>query len=158
MASGMMAGRHGAAPVMTIMGIAIASVLMVSCENSDPTAPEGATITVSANPQTVRSGVTARITATVRSANGTRLPDQEVVFTTTTGSLSPPAQTPILTDDDGQAETVLSTTQTATVMAASGGRADPKLVRETLLGLIREDSPDSEGSSDNPDNPDNTGS
>lgn len=100
--------------------ILLAAGATLSCVNSDPTAPEGSTITVSADPQTVQPGIDSKITATVRSMNGTRLPDQEVIFTTTTGTLNPPAQTARTTDNNGQVSCVLSTDQTATVTASSG--------------------------------------
>ncbi|HXI01656.1 MAG TPA: Ig-like domain-containing protein, partial [Candidatus Saccharimonadales bacterium] len=97
----------------------LAAGMTLSCVNSDPTAPEGSTITVSADPQTVQPGVNSKITATVRSMNGTRLPDQEVIFTTTAGKLSTGSNA-VTTDTAGQAESTLSTTQNATVTAASG--------------------------------------
>jgi hypothetical protein len=95
------------------------------CENnSDPTAPADSTITVSANPQTVvvptgQQGTT-EVTATLRSKNGTRLPDQEMTFSTTAGTLVPPAETPLVTDDQGQAKCSLVTTSSATITARSG--------------------------------------
>ncbi len=101
-------------------GALTAGVLMVGCENSDPTAPEGSMITVSADPQTVLPGQISTITATLRSSNGTRLPDQEVLFSTTAGALVPKAQTAILTNDAGQAVSDLITPASATVTATSG--------------------------------------
>jgi len=102
-----------------------AGLWLAACDSNDPTAPADSTITVSANPQTVvvpsgSEGVTD-ITATLRSKNGTRLPDQEVTFSTTAGELVPPAQTPVLTDSDGQAFSTLSTPTSATITAQSGG-------------------------------------
>jgi hypothetical protein len=60
------------------------------------------------------------VTATVRSKNGTRLPDQEVTFSTTNGSLDPPAESPVITNSDGQASSLLITPTSATVTARSG--------------------------------------
>lgn len=109
----------GSAAVLTLLGVA-----MTGCESSDPTAPEGSTVTVTADPQTVvvQGGVpgVSKITATVRSSNGTRLPDQEVIFETTAGLLNPPAQTSLDTDSDGQVTCTLQTSSTATVTARSG--------------------------------------
>ncbi len=92
-----------------------------ACEDSDPTAPQGSTITVSASPSTVGPNEDSTIKAILRSGSGTRLPDQEVTFNTNAGRLDPPAQTPILTDDNGVAVSVLmDLTRTATVEAQSG--------------------------------------
>ncbi len=104
--------------------LAFLALGLAACEGSDPVAPEGSTITVSANPQTVvvpsgQEGSTL-ITATLRASNGTRLPDEEIIFSTTAGRLDPPAQTPLTSDDDGQATSTLFTESAATVMASSG--------------------------------------
>lgn len=96
------------------------ALLFPACEDSDPTAPEGSTVIVSASPQTVQPNVDVLITATIRASTGARLPDQEVIFTTTTGILTPPAQTPLITDDDGEVTCILNTASTATVTAQSG--------------------------------------
>lgn len=106
-----------------LVAVAVLSGLIglgISCENSDPTAPEGSTIVVSAAPQTVNPGASSEITATVRSSNGTRLPRQEVLFNTTRGQLTPKALTPILTDNLGRATSILDTSEQATVTASSG--------------------------------------
>jgi len=95
-------------------------ILMPACENSDPVAPEGSIINVSADPQTVQPGVKSLITATVRGSNGTRLPEQEVLSSTTQGTLDPPAQTSIITDKNGQATSTRRSAANATVTARSG--------------------------------------
>lgn len=114
------AGKAAAA----MAGLAIAAVFLVTCDNQDPLAPEGSTITVSASPQTIPiiggGAGNSTITATVRGKNGTRLPDQEVTFNTSQGTLDPPAQSPLITDDQGQATSTLITNSTATVTAFSG--------------------------------------
>src|SRR5437867_775472 len=73
--------------------VAALMLILVTCVTQDPTAPEGSMFTVSANPQTVVSqgGLPGRttVTATLRGKNGTRLPDQEVAFSTTSGVLTP---------------------------------------------------------------------
>jgi hypothetical protein len=114
------------------------ALLFPACENSDPTAPEGSTITVSADPQTVGPNIDSTITATLRSGSGTRLPDQEVIFTTTAGTLDPPAQTPILTDDRGVADCTLTTTTSATVTAQSGSISENTTVnyQKCTLSLV----------------------
>lgn len=123
----MAAERGGARRRMAAAGALAALALglgLAGCEDSDPVAPADSTITVSASPQTVvvpQNGQgTSQITATVRSKNGTRLPDQEVTFTTTAGSLVPEAETPLITDDTGQAECLLLTSTSATITARSG--------------------------------------
>ena len=107
------------------VGLLILAAAAGCQNNSDPTAPEDSSITVSANPQTVvvPSGMngTAELTATLRSKSGTRLPDQEITFSTTNGTLDPPAETPLTTDDNGQAVSLLITASSATVTARSGG-------------------------------------
>ncbi len=103
-----------------------AGLFLLACDNnSDPVAPADSTITVSANPQTVvvpsgGGAGAAEIVATLRSSNGTRLPDQEITFSSTAGFLDPPAETPIKSDSNGQATCILTTTSSATVMARSG--------------------------------------
>jgi len=101
--------------------LAAAALAMGGCEsNGDPTAPADSTLTVSADPQTVIPGEKSTITATLRSKTGARLPDQEVTFSTTEGTLDPPAETALTTDSQGQASSVLITPGTATVTAQSG--------------------------------------
>jgi hypothetical protein len=110
--------------ILAACTLAVLMVVLVTCQRSDPIAPEGSIITVSANPQTVVSqgGLPgrAKITATLRSKNGSRLPDQEVTFSSTAGTLTPVAQTPILSDSQGQATCLIDTATGATVTAASG--------------------------------------
>jgi len=112
--------------ILAAGGALAAAGFLAGCENdSDPVAPEGTTITVSASPQTVivpAGGLpgTSTITATLRSENGTRLPNQEITFFTSAGTLTPSAQTPLKTDSNGQAVSLLSTTTSATVTASSG--------------------------------------
>jgi hypothetical protein len=137
-----------AAACVTLLALAAAA-----CESSDPVAPADSILTVSANPQTVlvpRGGgvASADITATLRSKNGTRLPDQEVTFSTTAGDLDPIADTPILTNSDGQAKSTLRTNQAATVTARSGGISGttqilttPSIVSQVLLNVENQDPP-----------------
>lgn len=116
---------HEARVIGALACVIAAGLCLASCDNSDPTAPADSTISVSANPQTVVVPVggsgTTDVTATLRSKNGTRLPDQEVTFSTTAGTLDPPAETPVLTNKDGQASSTLTTSTSATVTARSGG-------------------------------------
>jgi hypothetical protein len=106
-------------------------VALVTCTRQDPVAPDGSLITVSANPQTVVIGSASKITATLRSKNGTRLPDQEVIFSTSAGTLIPPAQTSILSNSLGQASCELATSVSATVTAFSGS-----IMGTTTVGVV----------------------
>lgn len=113
-----------------IMAAVLLVLVTAACDHSsDPIAPADSTLTVSANPQTVivpSSGCNqptdciTTVVATLRSKSGTRLPDQEVTFSTSAGNLDPIADTSILTDDNGQASSILQTNQGATVTARSG--------------------------------------
>ncbi len=125
--------------------------VLVTCESGDPVAPPDSIITMSASPQTVvvpKSGCPpkppdcrmridpndvcrTRLTATVRSKNGSRLPDQELIFSTTGGELFPCSETQMLTDGNGQATSVLFTNQAATVTGRSGGNTGTTQVQTT---------------------------
>lgn len=131
-------------------GLAAAMAVLVTCERQDPLAPEGSTIKVTANPQTiaVQSSIpgTAEITATLRAKNGTRIPDQEVTFSTTEGVLDPVAETPLITDDQGQATCKLTTAKQATVTAQSGsisGSTTVSVVTGDLFGINLDPDPNS---------------
>src|SRR5882672_7545922 len=92
---------HNKSRVSGAAALLVAAVFgIAACNNSDPTAPADSTMTVSANPQTVVvpsvGDGQAQITATIRSKNGNRLPDQEVTFSTSAGRLDPAAETPIV--------------------------------------------------------------
>jgi len=134
--------------ILAAFGITAAMVVLVACQRQDPIAPEGSVISVSADPQTVVSqgGLPgrAKITATLRSKNGVRLPDQEVTFATTAGVLTPVAQTPILSDSQGQATSLLDTTSSATVTASSGsinGTTTVNVVSGNLSSITLDASP-----------------
>jgi hypothetical protein len=77
----------------------------------------------------------AEITAVLRSKNGTRLPDQEVTFSSSAGSLDPPAETAILTDDDGVAQCTLITNNNTTITARSGSVTATTQVQTTSADL-----------------------
>jgi len=122
-------------PVLAAAGIMILAcgvALTASCRGSDQVAPEGSTITVSANPATIviltpgGSG-SSDVVATVYSAAGVPQEDQDVRFSSSAGSLftpppdnQPAANIPIRTDNLGNAHIVLTTTTTTTVTARSG--------------------------------------
>jgi len=118
----------GAAAGIMILACGIA--LTASCRGSDQVPPEGATITLAANPATivlVGGSGTSDVVATVYSAVGVPQEDQDVRFSSSAGSLftpppdsQPAANIPIRTDDLGNAHVNLVTTTTATVTARSG--------------------------------------
>src|SRR5713101_1911536 len=103
-------------------------IILASCHRGDRLAPEGATIELAATPTTivlVGGSGSAEIVATVSSMAGVPLPDQDVRFTSSAGSLftlnsEPAANVPIRTDDLGNARVTLTTTTTTTVTARSG--------------------------------------
>jgi hypothetical protein len=114
--------RNGLLSVST----ALIALCVVFCQSSEKIAPDGSTITLTATPATIvlSNGVQAApvdILATVRSNLGLPLPGQDVRFSTTTGVLDPTGGTPVRTDDNGNALTILSVaTQNATITATSG--------------------------------------
>ncbi len=124
-----------------------AAILAAACHRGDQIAPEGATIDLAANPATIvlpTSGAEgeADIFATVRSAAGVPLPDQDVRFTTSAGSLFmgdpptvPAANVPIRTDDLGNAEVHLVTSTNTTITARSG-KAMQTLALNTVTGNL----------------------
>jgi adhesin/invasin len=78
-------------------------------------------IVVTATPQTLPSGGgTAEIRARVEDQQGNPVPSVLVSFSTSKGSVSPTSD---LTSSQGLASTILSTTESATVTATSGGSA-----------------------------------
>ena len=136
-------------PVRLACGLLLATLAFLSgaCDNeSDPTAPVDSVITVDANPQTVvvpigGQGITT-ITATLRSKNGTRIPDQEISFSTSSGFFDSGFDNPTVTDDQGEAIIDLFIGNAATVTARSGNitgttqlQTSPGQLTQFLLGV-----------------------
>jgi hypothetical protein len=114
----------------------ILAVLLGACESSDVIAPDGATISLTSNPATIilSGGVQSadvEITATVSNSIGVPLPDQDVRFTTTAGTLTPPGGTPVTTNDDGNAITILSDARQPPTITARSGKATATLQLQT---------------------------
>jgi hypothetical protein len=108
------------------------ALLVVACHSSEVVAPEGATISLSANPaQVIVQGgqqlAPIAIIATVRDAIGVPLPGQDVRFTTTNGVLTPQASTPVTTDKLGNAMAQLNGVQQAPQVTATSGKATANL-------------------------------
>ena len=107
-------------------GISLLTVLVVGCQKSDVTAPDGATISLVSTPATLvlaggRQAFPATILATVSNSIGVPLSGQDVRFTTTSGTLDPVAGTPVRTDSHGNAISILNdATQGPTITAKSG--------------------------------------
>jgi hypothetical protein len=99
---------------------------MAGCQSSDRIAPDGSTISLNATPSSIllAGGVQAgsvTILATVDNTLGVPLPGQDVRFTTTSGVLTPQGGTPVRSNQDGNAITVLTgATQNTTITAKSG--------------------------------------
>jgi len=111
--------------------VAVAGALLIAaaaCDDSETVAPDGSTITLSPTPATIlisnsiQSGEVT-VLATVRNAIGVPLPGQDVRFTTSSGVLDPRAGTPVPTDDDGNAITILDKATTQTTLTAQSGKA-----------------------------------
>lgn len=99
-----------------------AAILLPACDKASPVAPDGTTVSLSANPSQVSSTTGAStITAIVRKANGTPVVrGTEVRFATNLGSVETLAET----DNDGIARVTLrgdGRQGTATVTASVGG-------------------------------------
>lgn len=119
----------------------LVSVLMLlalpTCEFVDPTAPEGASISISANPTFIDvDGEESAITVIISEANGTNVPDDTVVnFTTTLGTI--PAR---VGTREGVAQVTLTSggqAGVATVTARSGA-TDNEVSVEVVVGAILE--------------------
>jgi hypothetical protein len=88
-----------------LLFMASAVVVLHGCDKASPVAPEGSTLTLTANPSQVTSATgTATITAIARKPNGTPIiRGTEVRFSTNLGTIDPIAET----DDQGIARATL---------------------------------------------------
>lgn len=117
------------------LGLAAA---LLACQKTDVIAPDGATISLTANPATIvlAGGIQdpnkpVTIIATVSNSLGVPLSGQDVRFTTTAGILTPQAGTPIGTDSFGNATTVLTAAQQPPTITAKSGKAEKSLQLQT---------------------------
>jgi len=125
--------------------VAAAGALLIAaaaCQDSETVAPDGSTISLSASPATIliSNGTQAgkvTILATVRNAIGVPLPGQDVRFTNTSGDLDPKAGTPVPTDDDGNAITILDQARTQTTVTAQSGKATATIQLQTATCNIQ---------------------
>jgi len=118
-----------------MFAVLIAGTLLLgalACEDSEKVPPQDSTISLSANPAQViivsgQQLTPVTLIATVRNSIGVPLPDQDVRFTTTNGVLSPPAATPVRTDDIGNATSVLTGAAQGPSVTATAGKATVSL-------------------------------
>jgi hypothetical protein len=125
------AWRRTAGTAALLMALSLAG-----CESTDVVAPDGSTITMAANPAVIvlSGGVQISpvdVTATVYNSIGVPLPGQDVRFSTSFGQLTPEAQTPVPTDDDGNATVVLTNATQAPTITARSGKASAMLTLQT---------------------------
>jgi hypothetical protein len=126
-------------PVVLTAGALL--IVGLSCDHSETVAPDGSTITLTANPAQIVlvSGIQAAkvdVLATVRNSIGVPLPGQDVRFTVTSGDLTPPGGTPVSTDDLGNAVTELNNALVGPQITATSGTATASLTLTASNGLI----------------------
>ena len=113
----------------------------IACQKSETIAPDGSTITLTANPAQVVlvAGVQVApvaIVATVRNTIGVPLPGQDVRFTTTSGTLDPPGSIPISTDSFGNATCTLTGATVGPQITATSGKATANLTLTSGTGQV----------------------
>lgn len=117
-------------------------VLAVACDESEVIAPDGSTITINPNPAQViqddagKQIVDVQLVATVRNSIGVPLPGQDVRFTTNSGVLTPPGNTPIETDDLGNAACVLTEANVGPQITATSGKATANITLSAAKGEV----------------------
>ena len=122
--------RHrGVFAVLAAGGLLLGAL---ACEDSEKVPPDESTISLSANPAQIiidngQQLVPVTLIATVRNSIGVPLPDQDVRFTTTNGVLTPPAATPVRTDDIGNATSILNLANQGPQVTATSGKATVSL-------------------------------
>ncbi len=126
-------------PAVLIAGALL--VVALACDKSETIAPDGSTITLTANPAQIVlvSGIQAAkvdVLATVRNSIGVPLPGQDVRFTVTSGDLTPPGGTPVTTDDLGNAVTALNNALVGPQLTATSGKATASLTLTASTGLV----------------------
>ncbi len=103
------------------------------CRSSERVAPDGSTITLTASPAVIVLGVggvqgsPVTVIATVRNSIGVPLKGQDVRFTTTSGDLDPNAGTPVPTDGNGNAMTILTNARVGPTITATSGKVTQPL-------------------------------
>lgn len=118
-----------------------ALLVALACQKSETIAPDGSTITLTANPSTVIlvSGLQSQpvtILATVRNTIGVPLEGQDVRFTTNSGQLTPTAGLPISTDGLGNATCVLTNATVGPQVTATSGKATANITLSSGTGQV----------------------
>jgi len=134
--------RHRNALIIAAAGVL--ALIVAGCDQSETIAPPDSTVTLNANPaQVILAGTPATqvnnpitIVATVRNSIGVPLPGQDVRFTTTSGTLTPPALQPVTTDDLGNATCALTFATTGPNITASSGKATASLQLTSANGQV----------------------
>ncbi|MEE9217627.1 MAG: Ig-like domain-containing protein [Acidobacteriota bacterium] len=101
--------------VKLALGVLIltAAVALPGCDSSDPTAPSGSTITLTASPNPIIGvGSSATITARIFNSNGVPVPDDTIIFFESSSGLLTKTE---VTTSDGIATTMLTATSTGTI-------------------------------------------
>ncbi len=110
--------------VILLMVVGVLFLLLISCEDSDPTAPTDSTILLTADPQTVRPDHTgsgnSTITAQVLDASFNPVNGVGVLFSASPTGEFASGGAAIRTDSNGRAQDILTTDANTTVTARSG--------------------------------------
>jgi len=126
--------------------LAAAGALLLAaaaCDDSETIAPDGSTITLTANPaQIILTGGVQQdpvtILAMVRNSIGMPLPGQDVRFTSTYGELTPPGGTPVATDDLGNATCQLNGATSGPAITATSGKATASITLNSSTCQIQD--------------------
>ena len=134
--------RRAMRPVVLVAALPAMAVLL-GCEDSEVVCPDGATVTLAANPaQIVLVGgvqdvnIPVDIIATIRSEIGVPLPGQDVRFDTTSGVLTPTVGLPVTTDDFGNAHSILTLATVGPTITGTCGKATDTLTLTAASGLL----------------------
>lgn len=118
----------------SLIVVSLLAAVVGACDSVSPTAPAGATLIISANPNRIASSGTSRITVIARKADGTPVNRGTLVFLTTNlGQLISSAPT----DDVGVVETNLvgnNAVGVATVQASVSGLVEASV--DVQIGIL----------------------
>jgi hypothetical protein len=102
------------------LAVLVPVLLLAGCDESDPVAPPGSKIILSASPTTLPAGGgDSNVSAVVIDGNGVPQDGVAVFFSTNAGSLASQGISQV-TDNNGRATDVLTTNQSAQIDALSG--------------------------------------
>jgi hypothetical protein len=128
--------------IWSFLGAVVLSLVVagLGCESSEVVAPEGSLMSLSAEPTQIilENGVQqedVNLLATVRSSIGSPLKGQDVRFSTNSGKLTPGPGTPVATDSNGNAFSVLTEVTEGPTITATSGLAEATLT--LTVGTVR---------------------